>query len=40
LKLVEKHNALKVHRVQARQHCDQALKRRKAVGYDKRQVYD
>jgi len=31
---------LGVHRVWMYQHCDQALKRGKAFGYDKRQVYD
>jgi len=40
LKLVEKPDVVKVHRVQACQHCGQSLKRRKVVGHEKRQVYD
>jgi transposase len=40
LKMVEKPNVVKVHRVQACQHCGQSLKRRRAVGHEKRQVYD
>ena len=40
LKLVEKPDLVKVHRVQECQHCGQSLKRRKAVGHEKRQVYD
>jgi transposase len=40
LKMVEKPERVKVHRVQACQHCGQSLKRRRAVGHEKRQVYD
>jgi len=40
LKAVEKPDHVKVHRVEVCQHCHHSLKRRKAVGYDKRQVFD
>jgi transposase len=40
LKAVEKPTYVKVHRVRACQHCGQSLKRRKAIGHDKRQVFD
>jgi transposase len=40
LKMVEKPDIVKVHRVQECQHCGRSLKRRKAVGHEKRQVYD
>ena len=40
LKAVAKPDVVKVHRVQECQHCGQSLKRRKAVGHEKRQVYD
>lgn len=40
LKMVAKPDVVKIHRVQACQHCGQSLKRWKAVGYEKRQVYD
>lgn len=40
LKTIEKPDRLKVHRVQGCAHCGQSLKRRKAIGYEKRQVFD
>jgi transposase len=40
LKAVEKPDFLKVHRVHACQHCGQSLERRKALGHEKRQVFD
>ena len=40
LKMVEKPDRVKVHRVQECQHCGQSLKGRRAVGHEKRQVYD
>jgi len=40
LKAVEKPDHIKVHRVVVCQHCHHSLKRRKALGYDKRQVFD
>ena len=40
LKTVDKPDFVKVHRVQECQHCSQSLKRRKAIGYEKRQVFD
>jgi len=40
LKAVEKPDHVKVHRVEVCQHCRHALKRRKALRYDKRQVFD
>lgn len=40
LRMVEKPDIVKVHRVQECQHCGQSLKRRQAVGHEKRQVYD
>lgn len=40
LKAVEKPDWIEVHRVHACQHCGQSLQRRKAMGYEKRQVYD
>jgi transposase len=40
LKAVEKPDVIKVHRVQECQHCGQSLQRRKAMGHEKRQVYD
>jgi transposase len=40
LKAVEKPDLIKVHRVQACQHCGQSLQRRKASGHEKRQVFD
>jgi transposase len=40
LKAVEKPDVIKVHRVQACQHCGQSLQRRKAIGHEKRQVFD
>jgi transposase len=40
LKAVEKPDFIKVHRVHACQHCGQSLQRRKAMGHEKRQVYD
>jgi transposase len=40
LKAVEKPDHVKVHRVEVCQHCHHSLKRWKAVGYDKRQVFD
>jgi len=40
LKAVEKPNQIKVHRVKACQHCGHSLRRRKAIGHEKRQVFD
>ncbi len=40
LKVVEKPDIIKVHRVHECQHCGQSLQRRKAMGHEKRQVYD
>jgi transposase len=40
LKAVEKPDVIKVHRVHACQHCGQSLARRKALGHEKRQVFD
>jgi transposase len=40
LKAVEKPDWIEVHRVQACQYCGQSLKRRKAIGQEKRQVFD
>jgi transposase len=40
LKAVEKPDFIKVHRVHACQHCGQSLQRRKALGHEKRQVFD
>ena len=40
LQAVEKPNHIKVHRVKQCQHCGQSLKRRKALGHEKRQVFD
>jgi transposase len=40
LKAVEKPDFITVHRVHACQHCGQSLQRRKAMGQEKRQVYD
>jgi transposase len=40
LKAVEKPDFIKVHRVHGCQHCGQSLQRRKAMGHEKRQVYD
>ena len=40
LRMVEKPDIVKVHRVQECQHCGQSLKRRQAVGHERRQVYD
>ena len=40
LKAVEKPDFIKVHRVQACQHCGQSLQRRKAIGHEKRQGLD
>jgi transposase len=40
LKAVEKPDFIKVHRVQECQHCGQSLERRKAIGHEKRQVFD
>jgi transposase len=40
LKAVEKPDFIKVHRVQECQHCGQSLQRRKAIGHEKRQVFD
>src|SRR6266545_5594353 len=40
LKAVEKPDFIKVHRVHECQHCGQSLQRRKAIGYEKRQVFD
>jgi transposase len=40
LKAVEKPDFIKVHRVHGCQHCGQSLQRRKAIGHEKRQVFD
>lgn len=40
LKAVEKPDFVKVHRVRACQHCGQGLRRRRARGYETRQVFD
>ncbi len=40
LKAVEKPDVIKVHRVHECQHCGQSLERRKAIGHEKRQVFD
>ena len=40
LKAVEKPKHIKVHRVEACGHCGRAMRRRKAIGYEKRQVFD
>lgn len=40
LKVVEKPDFIKVHRVHECQHCGQSLQRRQAQGHEKRQVYD
>lgn len=40
LKTVEKPDHLKMHRVKGCAYCGQSLKRRKAIGYEKRQVFD
>jgi transposase len=40
LKAVEKPDHIKVHRVQECQRCGNPLRRRKAIGYEKRQVFD
>ena len=40
LKAVEKPDFIKVHRVQECQHCGQSLQRRKAIGHEKRQMFD
>jgi transposase len=40
LKAVEKPDFIKVHRVRECQHCGQSLQRRKAIGHEKRQVFD
>lgn len=40
LKAVAKPDYVKVHRVRECQHCGQSLKRRKASGHEKRQVFD
>lgn len=40
LKAVEKPDVIKVHRVHECQHCGQSLKRRKAIGHERRQVFD
>jgi transposase len=40
LKAVEKPDYVKVHQVEQCEHCGQSLKRRKAIGYEKRQVFD
>lgn len=40
LKAVEKPDVVKVHRVRACQHCGQGLRRRRARGYETRQVFD
>ncbi len=40
LKAVEKPDWIEVHRVHECQHCDQSLERRKAMGHEKRQVFD
>ncbi len=40
LKAVEQPDFIKVHRVHECQHCGQSLQRRKAMGHEKRQVFD
>lgn len=40
LRMVEKPDIVKVHRVQECQHCGQSLKRRRVLGHERRQVYD
>ena len=40
LKAVEQPKHIKVHRVRACQHCGHSLRRRKAIGHEKRQVFD
>ncbi|HUE98714.1 MAG TPA: DUF6444 domain-containing protein [Anaerolineales bacterium] len=40
LKAVEKPDFHKVHRVHECQHCGQSVERRKAIGHEKRQVFD
>jgi transposase len=40
LKMVAKPKFVKVHRVHECQHCGQSLEGRKAIGYEKRQVFD
>lgn len=40
LKAVEKPDFIKVHHVPECQHCGQSLQRRKAIGHEKRQVFD
>jgi transposase len=40
LKMVEQPDVVKVHRVRTCQHCGRSLKRRRAIGHEKRQVYD
>ena len=40
LKAVEKPDVIQVHRVHECQHCGQSLQRRKAIGQEKRQVFD
>jgi transposase len=40
LKAVEKPDLIKVHRVHECRHCGQSLQRRKAIGHEKRQVFD
>src|SRR5574341_1233392 len=40
LKAVDKPDFVKVHRVRACQHCGQGLRRRRARGYETRQVFD
>lgn len=40
LKAVAKPDHVKVHRVQACAHCGHSVKRRKAIGHEKRQVFD
>ncbi len=40
LKAVVKPDFIKVHRVHECQHCGQSLERRKAMGHEKRQVFD
>jgi len=40
LKAVAKPDFIKVHRVHGCRHCGQSLQRRKAIGHEKRQVFD
>jgi transposase len=40
LKMVTKPDFVKVHQVHECQHCGQSLKRRNAIGHEKRQVFD